>query len=77
MNDFVSAKKVTPPEETSAPALHGGDHEGSSQMKATSRRLGLCVLVFHLPTPTSNKNVPCSFVNFFCQFDYFSSKWRL
>lgn len=58
MNDFVSAKKVTPPEETSAPALHGGDHEGSSQMKATSRRLGLCVLVFHLPTPTSNKNVP-------------------
>lgn len=27
MNDFVSAKKVTPPEETSAPASHGGDHE--------------------------------------------------
>lgn len=26
MNDFVSAKKVTP-EEMSAPTLHGGDHE--------------------------------------------------
>ena len=58
MKDFVSAKKVTPPEETSAPASHGRDHEGSSEAKAASWRLGLCVLVFHLLTPKSDKNVP-------------------
>lgn len=58
MKDFVSAKKVTPPEETSAPASRGGDHEGSSQAKAASRRPGLRVLAFHLLTPKSDKNVP-------------------